>query len=1151
MLTRTLAFAACLAASALGTPPMNDLWNPVADPRAQVASSDGKARFTVLTDRLIRMEWSPSGRFEDRASQAFVNRRLEVPSFQVERLAGSLRITTERVRLFFSEDGKAFHPGNLRVELAAADRPALWTPGAPDDANLGGTIRTLDMVDGRCDIEKGLLSRDGWALVDDSARLVFDPPQQATAREPGVRELEWHWLTTRDGSVTQDWYLFAYGLDYRAALRDFTKVAGRVPMPPRYVFGSWWSRYWAYSDEDLKKLVHEFREHDVPLDVLVIDMDWHLDGWTGYTWSPKFFPDPSGFLRWTDTHGLQITLNLHPADGVGPHEAMFPDMCRAMGLDPQSTQHVPFDCTDRRFMAAYFELLHWPIEQQGVDFWWMDWQQGTKTATPGLDPLWWLNHLHWEDLERRADPANDPTGVRHGRRPLVFSRWGGLGNHRYPIGFSGDTFSTWSSLAWQPEFTATAGNVGYGYWSHDIGGHQPGPVEPELYTRWVQFAVFSPVLRTHTSKNPQGERRIWASPEREFKAMREAFLLRYRLIPYIYSAARRCYDEALPLCRPLYYHWPELAQAYEHPNQYMFGDDLLAAPVCAAGDSTSRCAAMNVWLPPGTWTHWFTGETLEGPRSVALHVPLDEIPIFARGGAITPQAPKMRWSNEKPLDPLTLVVWPGGDAAHEYQNEQGCGWLYEDDGEGAGYERGQYATTSFASQRQGETLRVIIHAAEGSFHGMLEHRAYEVRVVDRWPAEAVRVDGRALQRVDPADVGAEGYFYDEAKLTIVVRLRSASVRERREIDVTLSSASESLLRAGLHGKLKLLDRVASMLDGHVPADLRDMAGLRRRIIESRGTTPGVAVLGAEERWRLASEIARGGSAAKFKAEAICRLLGLSCSIDVSSDDAEPGVLETRASALMVTPHHAIAGLAASLSITPSRPWAARPGGVRTSGDLQAGGMIARTRWDAPAPLQMTSLRAELTLRRAAETIALHFDHTVLPSINGWWVVGPFACPIERAMATPFAPETSADPARTYVNSAGKTLAWRRADRAVRPSDDPAREFVVDLHAALDCKDDDAVAYAMTYLHAPRATSAQLALGSDDGVCVWLNGEKIHVNDVQRGYGSKQDFVPVRLREGSNTLLLKITQAKGGWAFGAHLLHDDGSPMTEVEVRDTP
>src|SRR5260370_34708913 len=214
---------------------------------------------------------------------------------------------------------------------------------------------------------------------------------------------------------------------------------------------------------------------------------------------------------------------------------------------------------------------------------------------------------------------------------MIFPRWGGLGNHPYQIGFTGDTSSVWDSLAFQPYFTATAANVLYGYWSHDIGGHMPGEETPELYTGWIQWGVFSPIVRTHTTKNPETERRIWAYPAEYAEIMRDAFVLRYALIPYIYTAAREAYDTGIAICRPMYYDYPDANEAYEARNQYMFGNSILVAPIAAPVSRASQLAATSVWLPPGEWFEWATGARLHSAPNgnrVQRNFALDQIPVF-------------------------------------------------------------------------------------------------------------------------------------------------------------------------------------------------------------------------------------------------------------------------------------------------------------------------------------------------------------------------------------------------------------------------------------------------------------------------------------------------------------------------------------------
>ncbi len=191
-----------------------------------------------------------------------------------------------------------------------------------------------------------------------------------------------------------------------------------------------------------------------------------------------------------------------------------------------------------------------------MDFWWLDWQQGKQSQAARAGPA----------LVAQSPPFLRPGARTACKRPFIFSRWGGLGNHRYPIGFSGDTVVTWESLAFQPYFTATAANVGYGWWSHDIGGHMGGIEEAELYLRWVQFGVFSPILRLHSTNNPYQDRRPWGwGPAVEGPA-RAAMQLRHALIPYLYTMAWRNTAQGIPLVTPLYYTHPEAEDAYACPT---------------------------------------------------------------------------------------------------------------------------------------------------------------------------------------------------------------------------------------------------------------------------------------------------------------------------------------------------------------------------------------------------------------------------------------------------------------------------------------------------------------------------------------------------------------------------------------------------------
>ena len=708
--------------------------NPKADAKAVVTS--GNARFTVLTPQLIRMEWSADGQFEDRATLTFVNRETPVPEFKVRESRSKLTITTPALTLTYLKNGK-FSDKNLKAVFTLNGKEVVWTPGMENPQNLLGTTRTLDGADGsklKEPMEQGILSRAGWSLIDDSQRHVLTPDGS-----------EWEeWIEARPEGDRQDLYLFAYGHDYKQALADYALVAGRAPMPPKYTLGYWWSRYWQYSDNEFVDLVNKLKSMDVPIDVLIVDMDWHETwglrksnspkdeygqriGWTGYTWQKELFPSPANFLKWTENEELKVALNLHPASGIQPYEAVYDDFTKEYGWSEKG-KSVPFKIDERKWADAYFKTVLEPMERNGVDFWWLDWQQWKESKyTPGLSNTFWLNHTFFNHAERQNP----------GLRPFIYHRWGGLGSHRYPLAFSGDTYATWPMLAYLPYFTATASNVNYGWWGHDIGGHMfhktQKATDPELYTRWLQYGVFTPIFKTHSTKDPRIERCIWCFPDHMF-LMRDAIRLRYTLAPYIYNAARENYDTGVGMCRPMYYDYPESDKAYETPEQFMFGNDILATTITQPVDSITGLAPRTIWFPEGAWFDCATGSMYEGGRTEELPYTLAENPHYAKAGSIIPMNPATVKNLQQPCDTLVLTFIPGGDGQLRH---------YEDDGMSQQYKT-NYAVTTVTKKQEGNTVRVRISPREGSFAGASDSRSYELRFPAVFPPKSVKVNGKEL-----------------------------------------------------------------------------------------------------------------------------------------------------------------------------------------------------------------------------------------------------------------------------------------------------------------------------------------------------------------------------------------------------------------------
>lgn len=648
---------------------------PMADEKNIIVR--GKRRITVLSPQLFRIETDDNEAFCDEATQAIWFRNAAPVDYQVSSGQDVISITTEKVTLLLKQE--------ISDSLIVfADGKEVRLSG---EGNLLGTYRTLDCCDGDLWIsyaadqkdnhpirlEDGVVSRTGAALYDDSDSLLLG----------------------RDGMVMprkyaeQDLYVFAYGQDYRGAIKALYSLCGFPAALPRYALGNWWSRYHAYTAEEYLELMEHFEEDQIPFTVATIDMDWHpsenlpegVDGWTGYSWNRALFPDYKDFLRQLQEKNLHITLNLHPASGVQYIEDQYEAMAERMGIDPATRRAVDFDFTDENFINAYFSLLHKPYEEDGVAFWWIDWQQGTGSALEGYDPLWGLNHYHSLDIARDKEQ-------------LILSRYAGIGSHRYPVGFSGDTLVTWNTLQYLPYFTATASNAGYTWWSHDIGGHMNGIKDDELFVRFVQFGVFSPVNRLHSTKNNTFSKMPDCYKNGAGEIVKNFLRLRHSMIPFLYSAVCENAQEGLALIEPMYYEYPDQKDAYNCPGQYLFGRELIVAPIAEKSRSYHMSSA-NVWLPEGLWTDIFTGHTYQGGKWQKMTRFMDSIPVLAKQGGflVLDGAPK---GNSVQLPDCLRVLCYNGDGAYT---------LYEDEEVNGQKKRSITRFRSISGQDNAQTVR--------------------------------------------------------------------------------------------------------------------------------------------------------------------------------------------------------------------------------------------------------------------------------------------------------------------------------------------------------------------------------------------------------------------------------------------------------------
>lgn len=696
----------------------------------------GNARFTFITDHLVRMEYAVGGKFINDSTLFAVNRHSRARDVKMERDGRKYIFSTPAMTLIYDADGLPFGQNNIHAAWQQNGKQRDWYIWMEQEGNLLGPVTTVDNVTGPVPRQEGLLSRDGWYLINDTGKDIY---KEGT-------------LHRRDGAHMQDLYLFIYGNNYKAALKSLQAVSGPVPMTRKYVHGSWYCRWWPYTDQDYRDIVEGYREHDFPMDVLVFDMDWHRKkdatigmghagtrGWTGYSWNRDLIPDPAALIKEFQDKNIHVVLNDHPHDGYRPHEDYYKEFARDLCIDTLGKNVPPFLPQDKKYMDAFFKYAHHPNEKMGVAMWWQDWQQdyalpvmaGTTTKY-----LPWLNELYFNDSKRGN------------LRGAGFSRWGGWGDHRHPIQFSGDDQGSWRMLRFLVDLTTTSSNAGCFFWAHDTGGFF-GKREPEVYTRWTQYGLLNSSLRVHSVVNKDLDRRPWLWGERQEKAMREIYHLRSKLMPYIYSSVRQCNTDMLPLIRGLYIELPEDSMSYTRPDEFLFGDLILGAPVTEPGTGPNFTVDKEVYFPAGQpWYSLFNGIRHEGGATEIVSTPLEESPVFVKGGWIMPMQPYTERMASTPLTTVVLRCYPGNDNAdNTYQ-------LYEDDGLTLDYIKGRFATTDLRYRRNGDICRYTVSPVSGEYEGQPLRRSYRFELPGIGKNAKINITGIKAKKSYDKELGA-------------------------------------------------------------------------------------------------------------------------------------------------------------------------------------------------------------------------------------------------------------------------------------------------------------------------------------------------------------------------------------------------------------
>ncbi|MCI8548362.1 MAG: DUF5110 domain-containing protein [Bacilli bacterium] len=669
-----------------------------------------KFRFTVITERVIRLEYSPTSTFVDQPSQHFYSRNLGVPEFTIRQDANFLEIRTRYFVLSYMKEqpfiGSKVDPmKNLKITLCSAvdkDKQRDWYYGHPEVRNMSGNFVGID-VEMSKDYSRGLYSIEGFVSINDSHTKLLD--------RDGT-------LLDRNGE-NLDIYVFMYGIDFNLALNDYFKMTGFPELIPRFAFGNWWCRNTNYNDLRLDDLLLRFDKKKIPISVLLLDKDWHYRSYdtykdlrTGFTFNKELFPDPGSTIARIHRRNIRVGLQINPTEGFHPFDMFYKKACEY--LQNSSNTVIPYNPLDPKQVDVYLKVYLHTLESLGVDFFWNDYK-----GENDIIKLWASNHYLYLDSTREAS-----------KRGLILGRGSVYGAHRYPILYGGSSEISWSELKKEVFMYINASNMGISYLSFDVGGNHGGIEESELYIRHVELGCFSPILRFHEARGPYYKKEPWLWEAKTFNIVSDYLRLRHRLIPYIYTEAYKYSQVGIPIIQPFYYNYPWCYDDPLYKNQYYFGSQLLVCPILSKKDIVMNRTIHRFYMPDGIWYDFFTGKRFPGGKKYVSFFREEDYPVFAHAGSIIPLSNRSDRNNIGLPTDMEIHIFPGTSNMYT---------LYEDDGVTSLYKEGYFLKTSIDYNYLRSNYTVIIRSVEGKSGIAPERRNYKILFRNTKKADDVKV----------------------------------------------------------------------------------------------------------------------------------------------------------------------------------------------------------------------------------------------------------------------------------------------------------------------------------------------------------------------------------------------------------------------------
>ena len=597
-----------------------------------------KYRIEVLSERLIRIEYSETGKFVDLASNLVICRNFERPMFEHKEDEAFIYINTKYINFRYLKNTK-FSEKSLSATINYSKKEWFYTQ--KEVKNYGGTTVSLDNTTKLPNLEKGLFNPDMYLILDDSNTLLFDEGSNVLKRETNSKDI----------------YIFAYSNDFNLVLHDYFTLTGYPSFIPRYALGTWWSRDIPYQDEHIISLMNKFRMNGIPISVFLFDNDWSIklkdySTTSGFSFNTRLIKDPNRLISILHQMGVYVGVKINPKDGIFSHETYFPEARKYIQLNKKG--YIDFNPFDARFMDLFLKLFLHPLENMGIDLFWNDYD-----VLENRNSLFILNDYIKKDMERS------------GKRSIILGRNANFAPHRYPVLYSGHNEISFDVLKFLPYFNLTASNIGVSIWSHDVAGSVGGIENKEFYIRSVEFSVFSPFVRFNTESGTYYKREPWRWDIVTNNIVTYYLRLRNQLIPYLYTEMYYYHKDGIPLIKPFYYDYPF---AYDDPtyiNQYFLGSSMLISPIVKLSDPLINRTIQRFFIPEGIWYDFKTGKKFVGNKKYVSFYKIEDYPVFVPSGSIIPLAGINDLMSNKSPKELEIHIFPGKSNSYN---------LYEDDG---------------------------------------------------------------------------------------------------------------------------------------------------------------------------------------------------------------------------------------------------------------------------------------------------------------------------------------------------------------------------------------------------------------------------------------------------------------------------------------